>query len=107
MATVIAMRWQGVTPEQYEGVLQELDLDDNPADGGIFHVAGFSGDVMYVTDVWDSQEHFGQFQEERLAPAVQKVGIQTEPKLVTYEAHNIYAPAGERVAQMGATALPA
>jgi len=108
MAVVVSLNWQGVSPEQYNGVLEELDLDQNGPDGGLFHVAGFADDgSLRVIDVWESAEAFGQFQQERLEPAVQKVGIETEPQAEVYAVHNIYAPAGERVAEMGATALPA
>src|SRR4051812_29408096 len=108
MAVVVSLNWQGVSPEQYDGVLEELGLDENGPDGGLFHVAGFADDgSLRVTDVWESAEAFGQFQQERLEPAVQKGGIETEPPAGGDGGDNNYVPAGERVAEMGATSIPA
>ena len=39
MAVAMFMNWPGVTKEQYEAVLHELNLDRNPPAGGLFHVS--------------------------------------------------------------------
>jgi hypothetical protein len=107
MAVVVSLNWEGVSPEQYEGVIEELGLDEDSPNGGMLHVAGFMDGALRVIDVWESGDAFGRFQEERLVPAVQKVGIETEPQAEVYPVHNVYVPAGERVAELGATSLPA
>src|SRR4051794_13606140 len=51
---VMQMRWAGVTPEQYEEARSRVDWEGDPADGGVFHVAGFDESGLRVTDVWES-----------------------------------------------------
>jgi hypothetical protein len=85
--TVMQMRWAGVTREQYEEARSRVDWEGDPADGGLFHVAGFDGDDLRVTDVWESPEHFQRFAEQRLMPAVKEIGIEGEPEVTFYPAH--------------------
>jgi len=106
MSTVISMEWPGITQDQYNQVMRTLDLDKNPPSGGIFHVAGFTAGTLHVLDIWESQQGFEKFQKERLIPTVQKAGINTQPKVQFYPAHNIYAPNLEAIRKVGATALP-
>jgi hypothetical protein len=95
MAIVMAMRWEGVTPEQYDAVIDKLALDDDPPSGGRFHLCGFDGGAMRVIDVWDSQESFENMMGSRIQGAVQEVGIQGEPQVEYYDAHNAWAPQGQ------------
>ena len=90
MQTVMLMRWAGVTPEQYQEARSRVDWEGDPADGGLFHVAGFDGDDLRVTDVWESPDHFQRFAEERLMPAVKEIGIEGEPEVTFYPAHAIF-----------------
>ena len=90
MQTVMLMRWAGVTVEQYEEARSRVDWEGDPADGGLFHVAGFEGDGLRVTDVWESPEHFQRFAEERLMPAVKEIGIEGDPEVTFYPAHAIF-----------------
>jgi hypothetical protein len=106
MATVMLMEWPGVTQEQYNRVMSILGLDSKPARGGIIHVAGFSGGSLRVLDIWDSQQDFERFQQERLNAAVQKAGIGGQPKVQFFPAHNVYAPNPELVKKMGASSQP-
>ena len=106
MSTVMLMEWTGVTQDQYNQVLRILDLDKNPPTGGIFHVAGFTAGTLHVLDVWESQQAFEKFQKDRLAAAVQKAGIASQPKVVFYPVHNIYVPNLEVIRKAGSKALP-
>jgi hypothetical protein len=87
---VMQMRWAGVTPEQYEEARSRVDWEGEPADGGLLHVAGFDGDDLRVTDVWESPEHFQRFAEERLMPAVKEIGIAGEPEVSFYPVQAIF-----------------
>ena len=106
MSTVMLMEWAGVTQEQYNQVMGNLDLDKNRPAGGIFHVAGFTSGTLHVLDVWESQQAFEKFQKDRLAAAVQKAGITSQPKVQFYAAHNIYAPNLELIRKVGSTSMP-
>ncbi len=93
MATVMLMRWDGVTEEQYEAARNQVGWDRDVADGAKLHVAGFSDGGLNVLDVWESPEKFGAFQEGRLGPAVQEIGIEGEPDVSFYPMHACFAPA--------------
>jgi hypothetical protein len=92
MQTVMLMRWAGVTPEQYEEARSVINWEGDVPDGAVLHVAGFDGDDLRVTDVWESQEHFQRFTEERLMPGVQQIGIAGEPEVRFYPVQNIFNP---------------
>jgi len=103
MATIMAMRWEGVTEEQYDAVMDKLGLDEDPPEGGIFHVCGFGGGAMRVFDVWDSQAAFEGFMGERLQSVIQEVGLEGEPPVEYYELHNVWAPErAQELIQQGA-----
>ncbi|MBI2815401.1 MAG: hypothetical protein HYX72_00530 [Acidobacteria bacterium] len=106
MATTMYMEWPGVTQDQYNRVLSYLEMDANPPKGGIFHVAGFSGGSLRVLDIWESQQDFERFQKDRLAAAVQKAGVTTQPKVEFFPTHNIYTPNIEAVKRLGRTSQP-
>src|SRR2546430_784031 len=107
MATVMLMEWSGVTQEQYNRIMGVLGLDTNPPAGGMFHVAGFTGGSLRVLDIWESQQAFERFQRDRLANAVQKAGITSQPKVQFFPVHNLYAPNIEAIRKAGTSSLPA
>ena len=82
------MRWDGVSPENYDAVWAKLRIDEEPPDGGYFHIAWFDGSRMRLTDVWESPAHFGRFIGNRLEPGVVAVGIETEPIFEVLHCHH-------------------
>ena len=106
MAVAMLMEWPEVTQAQYEAVMQELQLDMNPPAGGLFHVAGPMSGGWRVVDVWESAEAFQTFSDQRIMPAVKKVGITTQPRIEVYPAHNLYVPAMSTISSLGASSLP-
>ena len=96
MPIVMNMRWEGVTPEQYDAARDTVHWEGDVPDGALYHVAAFDEWGTYVTDVWESAEQFQRFVETRLMPGVQAVGITGEPQIEIRPAHAIFAP-GYRV----------
>jgi hypothetical protein len=94
MATVMLMRWPGVTLEQYEEARAKVRWEDDVADGAMLHVAGLDGDDFRVLDIWESPEHFQRFAEQRLMPAVREIGIEGDPEVRFYDVHRVFAPEG-------------
>jgi len=93
VATVMLMRWEGVTDDQYEQARERVGWDRDVPDGAKLHLAGFSDGGLNVTDVWESAEAFGAFNDQRLAPAVQEIGIEGEPDVRFFPMHACFAPA--------------
>ena len=106
MPTVMSMEWPGITPEQYNQIMRALDLDKNPPSGSLFHLVGFINGTMRVLDIWESQQVFERFQKERLPAALQKAGINSQPKIQFYPVHNIYVPNLEAIRKAGMSSMP-
>jgi len=92
MAVVMMMEWEGFTLDQYDQTAKVLDRESDWPLGMMYHVAASDGSKIRITDVWDSAEHFQQFVEQRLMPAVKQIGAQGEPKVEIYPAHAILTP---------------
>ena len=74
MALAFLLEFPGVTQEQYDQVLEKLQLGGKTYQGGIFHVAGPMEGGWRVITVWDSDEQFQRFRNETLIPAIQAQG---------------------------------
>jgi hypothetical protein len=97
MAVIAHVVLEGVTPEEYDKVRAECGwLDDNPT-GGIAHLSWFEGNVSHNVDAWESEEAFGAFGEKRLGPAMAAAGVNVEPKVTFYPAHEVFLPAAKTI----------
>jgi hypothetical protein len=92
MAIAMLMTWTGVTPAQYDRAKELIGWEQDPAPGGLFHVAGFDEHGLHCADVWESAEAFQAFVAERLMPGVREVGIEGEPQVELVELHDIFTP---------------
>lgn len=92
MATVMLMHWPEATSAQYEEARQQVDWEGRAPAGGKFHVAWFADDGLHVLDLWETAADFERFAAERLMPAVQRIGIQGEPKVEFHPVHAVFAP---------------
>ena len=72
MATGMLVEMPGVTAEQYDSVMENLDwyAKDKPQ-GFVSHYAGPTANGWVVFDVWESQGDFERFMQERLGSALQ------------------------------------
>jgi hypothetical protein len=81
--------------ETYEAVITKmfgsLQPDDPPA-GQLFHVAGPGPNGFRVIAVWDSQESFDRFVEERLMPTTRELGFDQIRPPTTSPVSNWFAP---------------
>ncbi|MEU2910648.1 hypothetical protein ACWCQ0_40105 [Streptomyces massasporeus] len=94
MAVVLTLRWAGVAPEQYDAMLDTVGWEKQVPDGLVLHVAWFEQEVMHVTDVWDAEDDFRRFYAERLAPAVQVVGLAGQPDVRFTPVHRRFVAPG-------------
>jgi hypothetical protein len=90
MTVVMNMRWDGVTPEQYDAARDEVKWEIDAPDGAISHVAWFEDGAIRVIDVWESGEQFQTFVEQRLMPGTAKVGIAGQPDVTIQPAHRYF-----------------
>jgi hypothetical protein len=59
--------------EDLEAVSSAMGVRDDPPDGLIAHVMTPTADGVHVVDIWESRDHFQQFNDARLGPTLQKV----------------------------------
>jgi hypothetical protein len=100
------LEWDGIGQEQYDSIHGSLGLDDKPADGLLLHTAGPKPGGWRVFDVWESEDAFNRFVEDRLMPAVKQAGVEGQPEPQLYQVYNVYAPGADKIAQAGASAMP-
>ena len=53
---------------------------------------GGRGDDCHNIDAWESEASFNTFGQERLGPAMAKVGVETVPEVTFHAAHEVFAP---------------
>jgi hypothetical protein len=86
MAVAITMDFAGGTLEQYDRVMELMELDGTPP-GALFHWVASTGDGIRVVDVWETQEQFDRFAAEKIGPTSAQVGIDP-PTMAVHEVHN-------------------
>lgn len=64
---------QGVSLEMLDQVTDEMKVDADPPKGLSFHIHFEHDGRVRILDVWDSQEAYERFREDRLMPAMQAV----------------------------------
>ena len=97
MKTVMTMKWDGVTPDQYDKLRKVVNWEGNDPKGAVFHVAVFDASGIRVTDIWESQDDFNNFVQSRLIPGTAEVGIAGAPQVEFFTVHAIYVPDAERL----------
>jgi hypothetical protein len=107
MAVATFMHWSGVTPGEYDAMMAKLELDTFPAAGGVLHLATFGDDGLEICDVWQTEQAFYGFLENRLLPAAREVDVSGEPEVTLTPLHNLYAADPDMIDRIGALSVPA
>lgn len=82
------LEFPGTTKEQYDQVIEKLNLGGKTAPGGIFHLATVTASGVKVFDVWESKEAFDKFMSEKLGPVMKELAIQVgQPEI--WSVHNV------------------
>src|SRR4051812_32329455 len=92
MRVQMIMKWDGVTPDQYDKLRKAVNWEGNQPKGGLFHVASFGNNAARVTDIWESEADLNNFLQNRLMPGVAQVGLQGEPQVEVFPVHASYVP---------------
>jgi hypothetical protein len=95
MAFARIVRPPNVTAREYDAVNAEIDVEGNPPPGLLFHCAGEVDGGWQIIDVWEAAEQARDFDEQRLAPAIEKViGVRPpgEPPSTQYHLHKVIRP---------------
>lgn len=89
MAVVLEVVFAGLSPEQYDQLKNKVGWVDSPPVGGISHVVWWEGNDCRGIDVWESEEDWVTFGQDRMGPAAAELGISMEATPVFHQAHEI------------------
>ena len=107
MAVAIFMHWPGLTSDQYDAYMARLELDSNPPAGGVLHLAALTEEGLEVCDVWQTEQAFHGFLEQRLMPVVGELQLPGKPEIKVVPLHNLYAADPDMIDRIGAVSMPA
>jgi hypothetical protein len=93
MAVVVVTETDGADQEFYETVSGQVMPGGELPEGMQVHIAGPIEGGWRVITVWDSEDQFNQFREEKLIPALQAAGAgdRIAPKIQANEAYRVIA----------------
>ena len=91
MAVALVLDFKGATLDQYDQVLEKMDLGGKTPPGGIFHWATATDEGFRAVDVWEDRASFDKFAEEAIGPIGQEVGIPNPPEVKEIPVHNYLA----------------
>jgi hypothetical protein len=91
MAVVIVNEMEGGSQDLYEQVNPKIMEGGNLPDGCQIHIAGPYKDGWRVITIWDSEERFQQFRDEKLIPAIREAGggDRIAPSITANPVHNL------------------
>ncbi|MGH3134449.1 MAG: hypothetical protein ACRDNY_12050 [Gaiellaceae bacterium] len=107
MAVAMFMHWPGMTAGQYDSVMARLELDVNPAAGEVLHMAALTDEGLEVCDVWQTEQAFHGFLEQRFLPVASELHIEGEPEIKLIPLHNLYAADPDMIDRIGMMSVPA
>ncbi len=88
MAVAFILDFEGGSLDQYDAVVEKMDLGGKTPEGAHFHWVAKTEDGFRVVDVWESADAFNAFAEEKIGPLSAEQGL-SEPKVDgPYEVHN-------------------
>ena len=107
MAVAMLMHWDGVSPNQYDALMERLQLEANPAAGEVLHLATFTDEGLEAYEIWRTEEAFKGFLEHRLIPLAHDVGFTGLPQYQIVPLHNMYAADPDTIDRIGMMSVPA
>jgi hypothetical protein len=92
MAIAAHVVLRAISKEQYDQVRTEVGWRERAPDGGISYVAWWDGDDLHSVGAWESEAAFEAFGQDRLRPAMAKLGIDASSERAVHPAHEVYTP---------------
>lgn len=97
MAVIAHVVLEGVTPAQYDAVRAACGWLTRHPDGGLAHLTWWDGSDNHNVDAWESEDAFAAFSRDRLGPAMAGAGVNVEPKVTFFPAHEVFLPVARTV----------
>lgn len=93
MAVIIHFEWAGLTREQFDEARRLVRWEEEPSKGSIVQSQGWDNGVFKAADIWETEEDWNNFLQNRILPVVSGLGISGEPKVSIFPAYRVFAPA--------------
>jgi hypothetical protein len=93
MTVALVLDFPGGTKEQYDEVVERMQLGGKLAPGSLAHSAGSYEGGWRVVDVWQDLATFGQFRDEKIIPFTSAAGL-AAPNVFVLEADEEEFPGG-------------
>ena len=90
MAVGLILDFNGGTLDQYDQIVEKMDLGGKVPPGAIFHWVAATDGGFRVVDVWGDRATFDKFAEEKIGPISAEVGA-PQPEITEYTVHNTLA----------------
>jgi hypothetical protein len=87
MAVALIQDFTGGTLDQYDEIIEKMELGGKVPPGAVFHWVAETDDGIKVVDVWEDRATFDKFAEEKIGPISAEVGAPA-PTVTEYEVHN-------------------
>jgi len=93
MAVGIRIKFAGIKQEQFDAVNAQIDPNNNPPEGLIFHASGPIDEGWGVIDFWESRAAFDDFFQARVQQAVTASGVETQgpPDIKEFPVHELFS----------------
>lgn len=72
---LVQFSFTGMTPQQYDNVMNELNRSNPDVPGRIHHISCIRDNVIQVIGVWESREAFDNFYNQILNPIFSRQGL--------------------------------
>jgi hypothetical protein len=99
-AFVAVIEIPGLRTDQYDAILERMDVVNRPSPSIYLHICAPTDDGLRITELWDSEEGFRRFIEERMFPAAAELGLQANPVISLKPLHFLFAPRAGEVPQL-------
>jgi hypothetical protein len=84
MAVAFIMDFPGGTLEDYDWVIERMQLNGRLPAGALFHAVGQTEDGIRVCDVWESADVFQRFADTQIGPLTTERGM-SPPNMRSFE----------------------
>jgi hypothetical protein len=96
MAVAFIMDFPGGSVEDYDWVVDRMQLNGRLPAGALIHASGQASDGLRVCDVWESADTFRQFADTKIGPLSTERGM-APPKIRSFEVEEIRRGTGDAV----------
>ena len=92
MTVVTTLDITDLTSPEYRAVLDKLGVETRPEGGIYLHLTTPTDFGFRIVEIWDREDGFNRFLEDRLGPASEAVGMNRPTKISVTPLHNFFSP---------------